>query len=89
MKEDSEDGVAVIEISLNWDSGAKQKIRTQINRNSTEPHFSVNEEDVDKDFVVSLAKGANIVPSNMCQFLPQEKVSHFSRMDHKLLFLLV
>merc|ERR1712029_319216 len=87
VREDS-NGPAVIEISLNWHSGGKQKFKTVIDKKSPQkPQYFINEEDVDRDQVVTMAKNANINPSNMCQFLPQEKVSQFSRMDHKLLFL--
>ena len=86
MKEDS-NSAAEIDIALEWDSSTKKVIKAVIERNAQEPKYYVDSKPFSRKMVAELAKGANINPGNMCQFLPQEKVSHFSRMDHKVLFM--
>lgn len=85
VKEDA-DSAAEIEISLNWDSSGKQKIKCVIERDAADPSYFVNGEPSEREHVVDMAKSANINPGNMCQILSQEKVGQFCRMDHKVLF---
>ena len=91
MNEDDSDSVdeieqAEIEIQLHWHSG-KQTVRTVIEKETGDLRYSINGEEKTQDEVAEMAKGTNICTGNMCQFLSQEKVGQFARMDPKVLFM--
>ena len=77
---------AEITIRLNWDCDKKHVIRCVIRRETGDAEYFLNDHPADQDYISGFVEKVNINPKNMCQFLPQERVSKFPTMTSVELF---
>lgn len=71
---------ATVEIELNNTKGTNYTIRRHLFKDNKSEWFLNNRAVKAKD-IEDLVNGLNIQVQNLCQFLPQEKVSEFARLD--------
>ncbi|KAG1669174.1 Structural maintenance of chromosomes protein 5 [Nymphon striatum] len=71
---------AIVEIELYRSVSCNTVIRRQINKNNTNT-WTVNEQPANLRTVEELVANLNIQVGNLCQFLPQDRVSDFARMS--------
>ncbi|EFQ97189.1 chromosomes protein 5 structural maintenance [Nannizzia gypsea CBS 118893] len=74
---------AIIEIELKAREGMNQNpiICRTIKREGNKSTFTINGQSVRQNVVLSLAKSFSIQIDNLCQFLPQDKVSEFAALS--------
>ncbi|GIY58523.1 structural maintenance of chromosomes protein 5 [Caerostris darwini] len=72
---------AVIEIDLESQHGGKETICRIIERDKS--LWYLNNSQVSYNEIISIVKKYNIDMGNLCQFLPQEKVAEFAKMNKK------
>ncbi|KAF8789097.1 Structural maintenance of chromosomes protein 5 like protein [Argiope bruennichi] len=73
---------AVIEIELESSRGKNDIIRRIIQADKS-PSWYLNNKHASQNEITAIMKKYNIDMGNLCQFLPQEKVAEFSKMDKK------
>jgi chromosome segregation ATPase len=71
---------ATIEIELNNEKGTNFTIRRFIFKDNKSEWF-LNDRSVKLKDIEELVQSLNIQVQNLCQFLPQEKVSEFARLN--------
>lgn len=73
---------AVIELELFNPAGRNYVLRREIMRQGNRSHFTMNNLPIKSKEVTQFVAEMNIQISNLCQFLPQEKVVEFSQMNY-------
>ncbi|XP_060660787.1 structural maintenance of chromosomes protein 5 [Drosophila nasuta] len=72
---------AIITITINGRSkNSKESFKRTINQNG-QSHFYVNSKELSKTKFLDIVASFNIQVSNLCQFLPQDRVQDFSKMN--------
>eukprot|EP01135_Chromosphaera_perkinsii_P007717 Nk52_evm6s967 gene=Nk52_evmTU6s967 len=72
---------AKIEVELYRSGGKNIVIGRRISRQKDKNAWSLNGQDVRKNVILSLIKELNIQLNNLCQFLPQDRVVEFAKMN--------
>ena len=81
MKHGADEATIEIELKARADMDQNPIICRTIKREGNKSTFSINGKPVRQNVVLSLAKSFSIQIDNLCQFLPQDKVSEFAALS--------